>query len=82
MGPGEQKQVEAVLLFNYMSPEYKNDSEDDSVYKITNLKWNSDALKSRKRIGHKKLHYKTRISEKSRRKNPIEIIRTVYRLPF
>lgn len=44
MGPGEQKQVEAVLLFNYMSPEYKNDSEDDSVYKITNLKRNSDAL--------------------------------------
>lgn len=43
MGPGEQKQVEAVL-FNYMSPEYNNDSEGDSVYKITNLKRNSDAL--------------------------------------
>lgn len=38
----KKKKVEAVLMVEYMSSEYENDSEDDTLYEISNLKWRSE----------------------------------------
>lgn len=81
----KKKKVEEVLHIDFMSSEYENTSDDDTIYEIANLSWRSDeCLKPFKELDTKAATLKSKRSKRqsmrrirsnreSRREKPEEV---------